>query len=426
MVKALSNLAQQIFFRMRLSINGYLYPIKTNPLKKLFIVAIALCLSSLAAQENNMTIELELENCAKKSPAFETPLMGTFTPVDYKEQYQPVLENNTMPNREEGMSEKELEKQRITQNKQPYYNPNGEQAQANKTGDINTISIRKKFEANVNSGCPPDNTIAISRAGLIFSGTNNGIRIYNDTGSLLRNWNIWNFVNNSSLTTNLCDPKVLYDDIEDRFVFYTQTCDFPNTSKVVLGFSKTNNPAGEWWIYTLTGDPLGLGNLFDYPKMALTANELILTGNLFQSSNNTFSESVIYQINKSNGYAGQTLNWQYWTDIAESPFTLLPMRNGLGGHYGNSCHLISLASSSGNSVKVYTLTDQMSANNEKINLKKISIDNYTIMGNSSQSGTTSKLHTGDCRVLDGYFQSPMLHFVHNVSDNGWSAVRSDR
>ena len=393
-------------------------------IKKLFPLILLLVIESAIGQENDFKIIYEKENCAKKSELVLTPLFGTFKPVEYNDSYNPSLSSFSSAETDGGIFDKalEIEKQKVTKEKKEFQSSEPLENQSNKKTEINTISIRQKFEAGITASCPPDNTIAISKDGKIFSGSNSGVRIYTESGLLLKSWTLLNFVNNSDLK-NLCDPKVIYDDIEDRFVFYTQTCDWPKPSSVVVAFSKTNDPAGDWWVYTLTGDPGGNLVVFDYPKMAITAHEILITGNLFTSSGTTFDESVIYQINKHDGYDGKTLNWQFWNGIEGAPFTILPLRNGLGGNYGNVCHFVSMKSSTGNSINVYTLTDQMSAPNEVLNLKKITITNYTVMGNSSQSGTSTKLHTGDCRVLDGYFQNPIIHFVNTVSGSGWGVVR---
>lgn len=291
-----------------------------------------------------------------------------------------------------------------------------------------TPIVGTNFLGNINNGSSPlDNSIAISNGGIIVSVANNTIEIDNISGSNLYYNDIATFFNDPQITT-VCDPVVLYDKIADRFIFFFQECSGNSAnSYIAICFSKTNNPAtGGWWKYKLTGNPLNNNSWFDYPKIAISNNELYITGNLFNNSS-VFQQAILYQIQKAAGYSGGSLNWQYWYNISGSPFTLLPVGSGQGLSYGPGCFLVATAAGGASTIKLYDLTDDMTATNEQLNYYSISTTAYSPAANASQLGTSCLLDNGDCRTLSGFYLNGIIHFVfHSDIGSGWNGINYNR
>lgn len=143
--------------------------------------------------------------------------------------------------------------------------------------------IGTNFLGNVNNGNSPlDNSIAISDGGWIVSVANTTIEFYNTSGVNTYYNTIPNFFNDNTIT-NTYDPFVIYDSGADRFIFFAQECSGNSANSFLLiCFSKTNNPNDGWWTYKLTGNPLNNNTWFDYPKLAVSTNELYIAGICFQ------------------------------------------------------------------------------------------------------------------------------------------------
>lgn len=283
---------------------------------------------------------------------------------------------------------------------------------------------------NTGTNQPLDNTIAIANNGNIVTCVNSKIEYRNTNGSTLYSQSLQNFINDVNLSTNLCDPKVLYDSGADRFIFFCQTCDGDaSTSKIIIGFSASNDPIAGFYLYKLSGNPLNDNSWFDYPKMAVTTNELIITGNLFGSNGGPFKKAIIYQIPKAPGFTGASINFQYWTNINGAPFTLLPVSNGQQGNYGPGVYLVSTDGATNGSTKInlYDLTDDMSAPNEQLVHYTITTTNYKTGGDAGQLGGSKLLNTGDCRALDGFYLNGIIHFVfHSDIGNGYNGINYNR
>ncbi|NUO00438.1 MAG: hypothetical protein HUU01_07445, partial [Saprospiraceae bacterium] len=275
----------------------------------------------------------------KKSPEFTTGLLGEITPVSVDLTWKPLL--TKMRVRHESENNEKLG--RIKAEKGLLKNNAGAKNQDEEpVADpvVVTPVVGANFPGNTNTGYSPlDNSIAISNGGKIVSVANNSIEFYNTNGALTYSNTIDGFFNDPEITS-VCDPVVIYDSGADKFIFFAQECSgFSSNTALLICFSQSNNPNGNWWRYKLTGNPVGNNTWFDYPKIAVSNNELYITGNSF-SNDGVFQEALLYQINKNDGFNGLSLNWQYWYDITANPFTLLPVSYGQQGNYGPGCSTV--------------------------------------------------------------------------------------
>ena len=290
-------------------------------------------------------------------------------------------------------------------------------------------TIGTNFEANWSLfGTPPDNSMAISNGGYIVSANNDGIEYYNASGSFLY-FDFWSdFFNDNTLTATLYDPKVIYDSGSDRFVMVVLHGSTASTSKVIVCFSKTNNPQNGWWVYKLTGNPLNNNCWFDYPALGVSNNEIYVTGNLFVT-NGSFNQAVVYQIPKAAGYAGNNINWQYWSNLSSTPydaFTLVPASYGHQGNYGSGIYLVSNKSGGDNKIRLWDLTDDMSGN-PALNSYTINTTSYSPSPDASQLGTNDKLDNGDCRIQNAFYLNGIVHYVfHSDIGSGWNGINYNR
>ncbi len=287
-------------------------------------------------------------------------------------------------------------------------------------------TVGSNFAGNSNNGhSPMDNHLAISNGGMIISVANTTIEVDDKAGNTLYFNDIVTFFNDPSIT-DVCDPNVVYDPAQDRFIFFAQECSGASAnSYLLLGFSKTNDPTQGWWTYKISGHLIA-GTWFDYPKTAISTNELYVSGNCFDDQGN-FAEAILYQIQKNTGYSGASLSWQYWHNIAGGPSTLLPVSYGTGGTYGPGCYLVSTKSGGASTFNFYNLTDDMTASNEQLLRYSISTTSYSPAGDAAQQGSTCLLDNGDCRALSGFYLNGIVHFVfHSDYTNGYNGINYNR
>jgi len=303
--------------------------------------------------------------------------------------------------------------------------------QKNEENDVNNFTqnniVGTNFQGNIfNGGAPPDNTIAIANNGNIVSVINCNVAYYNNNGNQLWTGSFWELYNDPTLTELIYDPIVLYDSQTDRFIMIALHGFTSTTSNLIVSFSKTNNPIDGWWIYKLSGNPLNNSCWLDYPKLGISNNEIFITGNLF-GDNTGFSESVIYQIDKNNGFSGANLNWSIWSNISGSPITIIPATYGQQGNYGPGLYFVNQSPGSGNAVELYEITDSLNGN-PILTRNTIFKSNYEPSGNALQLGSSVELITGDCRILNAFYLDGIIHYVFQSDylNSNYSGINYNR
>jgi hypothetical protein len=283
------------------------------------------------------------------------------------------------------------------------------------------------FSANKNNGWSPlDNNMAISNKGIVISVANDTFEITDSLGTSLYYNTLNTFINDNTIP-NACDPVIIYDKKADRFIFYCQevTATAGSPNHMMFFFSKTNNPAtGGWNYFKLSGDPLSDGSDADYPKIAISNNDVFLSSNLFKSG--SFNQAILWQIQKAEGYSGGTLKTKLWSGIAGSPFTVLPVAEGQGNSYGPGCWMVANSSSGSSVVNLYQITDDVSGT-PSMNHYSVSTTAYSAAGDSPQMSTTATLKITDCRALSGFFLNGLIHYVFSSADaQGNTAINYNR
>lgn len=361
-----------------------------------------------------------------KSSEYAAQLLGEIKPISVDIKWKPLLTNRCIKHH----SENDIQLEQIKSQKLNLKtNSNLKKADNENYSDATAATpiVGLNFLGNSNTGnSPMDNSVAISNGGKIISVANNSIEFYNTNGMMTFSNTIDGFFNDPTIT-NVCDPVVIYDSGSDKFIFFAQECSGASSnSKLLVCFSQTNDPNGNWWNYKLTGNPVNNNTWFDYPKLAVSNNELYISGNSFSNSG-AFQEALLYQIEKNNGFIGGSLNWQYWHNIAGNPTTLLPVSYGQQGNYGPGCYLVSTHSTGSSSIELYDLTDDMSAANEQLNHYTIATTAYSPAADGAQLGTTTQLDNGDCRALSGFYLNGLIHFVfHSDYSGGYNGINYNR
>ncbi|MFT6111808.1 MAG: hypothetical protein ACJAXV_000588, partial [Bacteroidia bacterium] len=106
------------------------------------------------------------------------------------------------------------------------------------------------------TGIPLDNTLAVSNDGIIMSAINTSVNILDAEGNSLK------FRTLSGMTAGqlgildrFYDPKVLYDPTTDRFILVFLEGSNSDDTRIVVGFTQTNDPTGLWNFYAINGNP---------------------------------------------------------------------------------------------------------------------------------------------------------------------------
>jgi hypothetical protein len=253
-----------------------------------------------------------------KSITTKTPLAAVINMSDKDEDFDPKLlllkAANPLPATTYNLNKRMLDAKHF----ESLQNDNGKsENNLNKTAVPQPVQL-KGFKANITQGTPNDNDIAVSNAGIICSVVNTNMNILNDTGKVLSSRTLSSIAKGITNLNRTYDPRIMYDPEADRFIFVFMQGSTSNDTRIIVGFSQTNNPALNWNFYTIPGNILGDSSWSDYPIISISNNELFLTVNRLKDNTywkNGFIESFIWQMDKDNGYKGDTLNQKVYYDI---------------------------------------------------------------------------------------------------------------
>jgi hypothetical protein len=402
---------------------------KTLPTFFLIFCATLYCCAQESHNPAPYQIHMEAAGDALRSQIIPVPCAGSMNTPSADLNWKPGLAHIVHESEPLEPNHEQLERIReeLTQHKLQNQSKDNAPSQSKSMNTV-TPTIGIQYNANRNNGWMPlDNNIAISNNGIIVSVANDTFEVDDSTGTNLYYNTLNTFINDNTIP-NACDPVILYDMRADRFIFYcqevTNTANTPN--HMMLFFSKTNNPAtGGWWKFILSGNPLNDGSDADYPKIGITDNDLYLSSNLFLNGN--FNTAIVWQIEKSQGYSGGTLNTHLWSNLTGSPFTILPVSEGQGHSYGPGIWMVATSSSGSSNIDLYQVTNDVGATPAPTMVHhSISTNAYTAAGNTMQMGTSTQLQITDARALSGFYLNGIIHFVNNVNDAGNNAICYNR
>ena len=174
--------------------------------------------------------------------------------------YAPALlspGSQPVPTSEYGTKKADLYKKRIEAQKAKKKSGSGDEAVSPK--------ILQQFEGNPTSSSPADNDVAVGLDGKIISAVNSNIQIYNENGDSILRRTLAALASSLGSFTFNSDPRLLYDPVSDRYVIVWFTGSTSTTNKIIVGFTKSNDPAGAWNFYTLNGNSFNDSTWSDYP-----------------------------------------------------------------------------------------------------------------------------------------------------------------
>lgn len=298
-------------------------------------------------------------------------------------------------------------------------------------GSIPAPDILASFSGNnIITGTPLDNHLAVSNNEIVVSTINTHMLVTNITGFWLGSYKLEPFFTSVGSSTRFFDPRVIYDPTVDRFIMVLINGSACDDSQIVLAFSTTNDPEGDWNLYALDGCLKDDNTFADFPMIAITNNDLFLTYNAVHSDSTWqagFFGTQIHQINKASGYDGQPLQRRVWQDVSYGGRLLrniCPVRNA-DETLPDDMYFLSDRNFdiTNDSVFLLHLTGDHDDPDAELNIEYRILDQpYGVPPYAVQ--TRDSMDTNDARVLDAFSLDGKIQWVSNTMDfnTGRSAV----
>jgi hypothetical protein len=268
----------------------------------------------------------------------------------------------------------------------------------------------------------------VGKSGFVISVMNTVIRITNDTGKLLRAWSLENFTNvpNKKIDpfptlTRVYDPRVVYDPDRDRFIVLFMHGTTDKTSFIVVGFSQTNDPTKGWNVYKIPGKPTPDLIWSDYPIVAHNSHDLFFTVNLIGNDatwEEGFTEAIIWQLNKEDGFKGDSLHKDFYSNIKYKGTSLRsicaiqngPMPRGTDNFFVSVKPIDEI----NDTVFLLHINNTQQSGQAQLKMKVlVSPMKYGFPPSALQPDTSYKLRTNDARVLSAIRVGNTVQYMQN-------------
>ncbi|MDX1684963.1 MAG: T9SS type A sorting domain-containing protein, partial [Saprospiraceae bacterium] len=198
---------------------------------------------------------------------------------------------------------------------------------------------------------------------------------------------------------------------------------------ILVGFSETSDPNGNWHFYTIDGNPFDINIFSDYPMVAITKDKFYFTVNAVDVDStwqDGFVETYIWEIDKFSGYNGDSLEAVMYNEIL---FGGQPIRN--------LCPIT--PANEGLLDKQYFLSNRnfavendtfflVTLDNGLVDVRTLIADTpYGVPPNAVQNNSLT-LQTNDARVLDAFYLDGKVQFVNNCVNpvNGFASIYHGR
>jgi len=286
----------------------------------------------------------------------------------------------------------------------------------------------KGIDGSIGSGTPNDNHLAVGNDGKIINVLNTVIRVYNDTGKMLKTWTLTNFTKTPNIKKDpipglnrVFDPRVIYDPIANRYVILYMEGSTDATSKIIVGFSSTSNPLDPWYVYMVPGKPTKDSIWSDYPIVSHNRHDVFFTVNLIGNNatwEEGFTEAVIWQLNKADGYKGDSLHKTVYTNIKynNKPLrSICAIQNGwLPDGTDNFFISAKPIDKKNDSLFLVRVTNTQNSGLAKLEMKVLKADiPYGFPPSALQPDTAYRLRTNDVRILSGIRIGNTIQYLQN-------------
>lgn len=351
------------------------------------------------------------------SALLQTPCEGTINPSQISDDWNIVLKNfspfnhtSSIPVNDFKALKKQVNEQRAAIKEA---HPNIETRFATEPP-----FLAKNFRGNLRgTGIPMDNSMAISRNGFIVSAINSNVIFTGPDGKVTLTKGFPDFFKLLSLGTRMYDPRILYDVVENKFIFMVLHGSEPSNTFLCIAFSKTEDPNGEWNYYKVDGNPSGDDRWFDYPNIAISEDDFYVAG-LMRDTPGDWQYSVLYQIDKKDGFEGKPLTWKYYNDLKDadgSPsFNLVPTPSGWNQLIGPGMYFVSNQPNGGNKYNLYFTTGSLDNDPAIVSLQ--TTGRLTELApDGRQKNTANVLNTFDSRIWSALYLNGTIHIGSHVN-----------
>ena len=259
---------------------------------------------------------------------------------------------------------------------------------------------------------PPDTHVAAGPNHLFETVNANG-RIFDKTGNLIIDYDLFFFFLGDFFTDVISDPIVRYDAASGRWFASVVTVEsLFGQGDWRLAVSATSDPTGSWIVYGVSTS----GIFPDFPKVGISDDKVVLTGDAFTLplQTATFRGTEFIVLNKTDLLNG--VNSPAFTYFGP-PQGLMTIEPAQSLSAVSTLFMASAGAGRRNStLRVWSVTGVPTATTQATFTKvDLSIAALKIPPDALQMGTSTRIQTNDSRLLDAVYRNGSLWVAGNAA-----------
>jgi len=282
--------------------------------------------------------------------------------------------------------------------------------------DVTAPSIIKQFKGVDYNGWFPPDTMGAVGLNHVVNVVNGGISInQKEDGAVLTTTTLDDFWTPTGVITEgtfAFDPKILYDNLSNRFFIISLAGESSPNSWLLVGVSNPEDPFN-WVFRAIDADifnNMQLDTWADYPSLGLDNTHVYVTANMFNNEG-SYQATKIWVFEKSQLYSMDSMTWYEFYEPPGAFFTTQPTQ--VFDPNVSVQYLISLASldslqlnqiSFSNGIPFWTQLQQ-------INIASLS---GSVIPGALQKDSPQLIDTGDTRLLQAIYRNETIWTTHTV------------
>ncbi|MFO0981683.1 MAG: hypothetical protein U1E76_08010 [Planctomycetota bacterium] len=215
------------------------------------------------------------------------------------------------------------------------------------------------------------------------------------------------------------DPKVIYDQYYQRFLFVALAEDGVSRSSYLLSASQQSSAIGGWWLWNLDATLNGstpTGNWADYPGLGYDGAGTYLTSNQFAFGGG-FQYAKLRVLNSAAIFSGSGLGWWdfwNWLDADFVPVFTWKPAHSFGFPPGG--YLIDTKWYGWFTLTVWRV-DNPTGTPSLTRQSTVGVGSYSIPPRADQPGGADSIDAGDCRTQDVVYSGGALYTSYATGYN---------
>jgi len=285
---------------------------------------------------------------------------------------------------------------------------------------------------------PPDSQLAAGPDYVVVA-VNSLLAIYDKSGNLQGSFqNFSSFFSSLAITGQIFDPRIIYDQTDQRFIFSAAEIDFTNLTNghVFLAVSATSDPTGVWHKWALDSEGFNAAGdqrtFPDFPGLGLSQSAVYITTNQFElsraclSTDTTdccFSDAWVKVIGLPELLlGGASLNVTSFTSV-QTPDGLPAFAIQPALTYGSSSSEFLVAARfdayQGTALNLFAIP---TAGTPSLSTVDITVPAYTFPPDAIQPGTNNGIDTDDFSSLNAVWAKGSLWLGQNTAASSGGSV----